>query len=219
MQETFFAESHRKFSDLQLEESKTPQVPSPYDISPSSQQLMARSTAPSFEGTPPASKSLSSQSSGVAFTANPEQQRVRFDSKPSQSKLLGTPVQLLTNQYRLKLSQELSVWQYDVTVLPDHMSDAFIMQGIFKAIKRKVDMILGLYVTSGRAVFTTTELNENVLITTDFRGIKYDIIINAENKKFFSGKQLTQAKMEDHNIIHNLLNIIVKQAFRETNLR
>lgn len=99
------------------------------------------------------------------------------------------------------------------------MSDAFIMQGIFKAIKRKVDMILGLYVTSGRAVFTTTELNENVLITTDFRGIKYDIIINAENKKFFSGKQLTQAKMEDHNIIHNLLNIIVKQAFRETNLR
>lgn len=135
------------------------------------------------------------------------------------SPTLGKPCQLVTNQYRLKLSQDLSVWQYEVTVLPDHMSDTFIMQGIFKSIKRKVDVILGLYVTSGRTVFTTTDLEENVVIETEFRGIQYTVAINADSKKFFSGKQLTQAKMEDHNVIHNLLNIIVKQAFRETNLR
>jgi hypothetical protein len=44
-------------------------------------------------------------------------------------------------------------------------------------------------------------------------------LIDVESKKYFSGKQLSQAKMEDHNIMHTLLNIIVKQAFRETKLR
>jgi uncharacterized protein YuzE len=99
------------------------------------------------------------------------------------------------------------------------MSDTYIMQGIFRAIKRKVDAILGLYVTSGRSVFTTTDLEDSVIIETDFRGMKYTVSINSESKRFISGKQIENNKMEDHNIIHTLLNIIVKQAFRETNLR
>ena len=99
------------------------------------------------------------------------------------------------------------------------MSDTYIMQGIFKTIKRKVDTILGLYVTSGRSVFTTTDLDEDLTIKADFKGIQYVVIINAGSKQFFSGKHLETTKMEDHNVMHTLLNIIVKQAFRETNLR
>lgn len=99
------------------------------------------------------------------------------------------------------------------------MSDTYIMQGIFRTIKRKVDAILGLYVTSGRAVFTTTDLDESLVIACEFRGIKYEVCINVDSKRFFSGKQLENAKMEDHNVMHTLLNIIVKQAFRETKLR
>lgn len=43
--------------------------------------------------------------------------------------------------------------------------------------------------------------------------------INAATKKFFSGKDLEKAKMEDHNVLHNMINVIIKQAFRETDLR
>jgi len=132
---------------------------------------------------------------------------------------MGQPIQLLTNQYRLKLGQELSVFQYDVQVLPDHMSDAYILQGIFRQIKRQVDTVLGLYVTSGRSVFTTTDIEESIVFKTEFKGIKYEVVISVESKRFFSGKQLSSAKMEDHNVMHTLLNIIVKQAFRETKLR
>lgn len=126
---------------------------------------------------------------------------------------------MITNQYRLKLGQELSVYQYDVVVQPDHMSDTYIMQGIFRAIKRKIDTILGLYATSGRCVYTTTDLDEDVIISAEFRGISYEVIINVASKTYISGKQLEGAKMEDHSVMHTLLNIIVKQAFRETNLR
>jgi len=69
---------------------------------------------------------------------------------------------LLTNQYRLRLGQELAVFQYDVSIQPDAMSDTFIMQGIFRTIKRKIDALLGLYVNSGRLVFTTTKLDESL---------------------------------------------------------
>ena len=99
------------------------------------------------------------------------------------------------------------------------MHEAFITHGIFRTIKRRVEALLGLYVISGKSVFTTTDLSESLLIQTEFQSVKYDVTICADTKKFFSGKQLSQAKMEDHNIIHNLINIIVKQAFRETNLR
>ena len=125
----------------------------------------------------------------------------------------------MTNQYRLRLGLELSVYQYDVSIQPDHMSDTFIMQGIFRTIKRKVDQLLSLYVTSGRSVFTTTKLDESLQIPCEFRGIQYEVLINQESERYFSGKQLAQAKMEDHSIMHTLLNVIVKQAFRETQLR
>jgi Leu/Phe-tRNA-protein transferase len=100
----------------------------------------------------------------------------------------GQACRLLTNQYRLKLGQELSVYQYDVSVQPDHMSDTYIMQGIFRCIKKQVDKLLGLYVTSGRAVFTTTKLDESIQIPCEFRGIAYEVLINQESEKYISGR-------------------------------
>jgi hypothetical protein len=149
------------------------------------------------------------------------QQKPRFDNKPRASQVVGKggQVKLFTNQYRLNLGTELSVFQYDVSVTPDVMQDAYIIHGIFRAIKRRVESILGLYVISGRSVFTTTDLTESLLIKTEFQSTKYDVLINAESKKFFSGKNIATSKMEDHSVIHNLINIIIKQAFRDTDLR
>jgi hypothetical protein len=57
--------------------------------------------------------------------------------------------------------------------MPDHMSDSYIMMGIFKQLKKQLDAILGLYVQSGRSVFTTTDLTESVTFNPMFRGIEY----------------------------------------------
>ena len=99
------------------------------------------------------------------------------------------------------------------------MQDAYVVHGVFRNIRRRVESLLGLYVISGKSVFTTTDLTESLLLEAEFQSNKYEVVISADTKKFFSGKSLAQAKMEDHNIIHNLVNIIIKQAFRETNLR
>ena len=99
------------------------------------------------------------------------------------------------------------------------MHENFIMNGIFRNCKKRLEALMGLYAPSGKTLFTTTDLTESLLIEAEFQSIKYMVTIHAENKKFFSGAQLHKAKMEDHNIIHNLLNIIIKEAFRQTNLR
>lgn len=90
------------------------------------------------------------------------------------------------------------------------MVDAYLLHGIFRSIKRRVESILGLYVISGKSVFTTTDLQESLLIKAEYKSNKYDVLINADNKKFFSGKSLNTSKMEDHDVIHNLVNIIIK---------
>lgn len=95
-----------------MEEAKF-KAPGLIPHSPSeSSTMMARSTAPSFDETP-----SSARSGFESFKQMPNQSSTqrRFDSKPSQSQAVvaqaaGTPCQLLTNQYRLKLSQELQVY-------------------------------------------------------------------------------------------------------------
>ncbi len=119
----------------------------------------------------------------------------------------------------MKFGTELSVYQYEISINDDIMHESFILHGIFRQIKRRVESILGLYVISGKSVFTTTDLQESLLIKAEFQSKKYEVLINADSKKYFSGKSIHTSKMEDHDIIHNLVNIIIKQAFRDTDLR
>ncbi len=58
------------------------------------------------------------------------------DARAQTSAIAGRPIALMTNQFKLRLSQDLSVYQYDVSVSPDHMSDSYIMQGLFKLLKK-----------------------------------------------------------------------------------
>ena len=51
-------------------------------------------------------------------------------------------------------------------------------------------------------------MTESVAFTPIFRGIEYRVLIDIESKHFFSGKNV--GKMEDHSVMHTLLNIIVK---------
>lgn len=99
------------------------------------------------------------------------------------------------------------------------MPDTHILNLVYKSVGRKLEGILGLYVTAGKTVFTPTELTEDIIMETTVRSIDYLIKINSNTKVYFSGKKLMSAKMEDHNVIHNLINNILKQAFRETDLR
>jgi hypothetical protein len=122
----------------------------------------------------------------------------------------GSKVTLLTNQYRLNLGSELSFFQYDIQISPDQMLDSFIIQNIFRSIRKKIESIFGLHVISGRSLYSMHDLDETIVFETTFHNIQYNVSLSAESKRHFSGKTLQSSKMEDHNVIFNLINIVIK---------
>ena len=155
----------------------------------------------------------------------PEEEKVsnKISRRPFPSaqvpKRQGKQVSLVTNQYWLTLKQDLSVYQYEIIISPDVMHEDYITQNIIRIINSNLIQLLGQYVLAGKTVFTTTDLDESLLIEAKFNQMDYLVKINHESKKYFSGKQLQSAKMEEHNVIQTLLNNIIKQGFRETKLR
>ena len=56
-------------------------------------------------------------------------------------------------------------------------------------------------------------------MNVEYKAAEYEIVIDACSKHYFSGKKLSSLKMEDHSVAHTLINIIIKEAFRQTHLR
>lgn len=119
----------------------------------------------------------------------------------------------------MKFRAELDVYLYDVIITPENICDAYITHGIFRSIRKRLSMIMDIHVISGKNLFTTTNLEESILIKAEYNNQEYDVLIDSESKHFVSCAQMESLRMEDHSLVHNLINIIIKQAFRETNLR
>ena len=100
----------------------------------------------------------------------------------------GKQVSLVTNQYWLTLKQDLSVYQYEIIISPDVMHEDYITQNIIRIINSNLIQLLGQYVLAGKTVFTTTDLDESLLIEAKFNQMDYLVKINHESKKYFSGK-------------------------------
>lgn len=75
-------------------------------------------------------------------------------------------------------------------------------------------MGLGLFVESGRTIFSPVELEDDLIIETKHEDNEYVIRIVAATKVFFTDKYLKSTKMEEHAVMHTVLNNILKQAFR-----
>lgn len=80
-------------------------------------------------------------------------------------------------------------------------------------------MIMGIYVISGKNIFTPTILEDSILIKAEYKNQEYDVTIDASTKHFLKAESTEGVRMEEHCLVQNFINIIIKQAFRDTNLR
>lgn len=126
---------------------------------------------------------------------------------------------LTTNQYMMNLSGDLHVFIYDLCITPEIINDAFLIHQVARRGHKKLEMLLGIYQISGKNIFTTSDIQESLVVKAEYKNQEYTITVDASTKAYFNGKKLSKLKMEDHNVAHTLLNIIVKEAFRQTKLR
>lgn len=119
--------------------------------------------------------STSSQSA-ASFHNSPKQQNnfskavVPANKKMSPMPSGGNQVQIFSNQYRLKLSENTAVYQYVIDIKPDEMWEAERVHAIIKTKRSALEKALGPFVVSGSSIYILNEIDDSVEFTTSYRG-------------------------------------------------
>lgn len=81
-----------------------------------------------------------------------------------------------------------------------------------------METALGPFVCSGQSIYTLNEIEDNMKFVTNYQ--KQDQIIHVD-KGSMAKVSMAQKDMplESQSVMYQLLNIIIKQAFRETSLK
>jgi len=97
------------------------------------------------------------------------------------------------------------------------MWEAHRVHEIIKTKKTALEKALGFYVVSGKMIYTLNELDESLIFKTTFKGDQATITVDKD-----TGSQISLTSQFDNKaneVSQNLINVILKQAFRETNLK
>jgi len=66
---------------------------------------------------------------------------------------------VVSNQYRLKLGPEVRVYQYVLEIEPMELWDTHRVAGIMRSKNRELELSLGPYVFSGKTIYTLREID------------------------------------------------------------
>ena len=109
------------------------------------------------------------------------------------------------------------VYQYVLDIKPDEFWEASKVHSIIKTKKVALEKALGQFVVSGKAIYTLAEIDEDLEWSTTFRGQKCVIKIAKDNVTTVN--MSGEFSNKDNSVAQNLINIIVKQGFRDTSLK
>ena len=101
----------------------------------------------------------------------------------------------------MKLGTELNVYYYDISITPEVITDCYIIHGIFRSIKKQLDLMMGIHVISGKNIFCVAPLDESILIKAEYKSQEYDVVIDCSTKHFLNGASIDGIRMEDHCLV------------------
>ena len=136
---------------------------------------------------------------------------------PSPKSMSSSVVQIHSNQFKLKISQNTAVYQYTIDIKPDELWEADRVHAIIKTKRSSLEKALGPFVVSGKIIYVLAEIDDSIEFTTTYRGQRCSIKIDKDY-----GQQVMLSDdfiNKENSVSQNLLNVIIKQAFRETKLK
>ena len=89
---------------------------------------------------------------------------------------------------------------------------------IVKSKRREMECALGPNVVSGKAIWTLTEIDKSMNWRTIFKGQPYNIMIDKNSMVKVNMSESSNIP-ESQNVMGQILNIIINNAFRDTNLK
>ena len=90
---------------------------------------------------------------------------------------------MTSNLYKLKLAENLMVYQYSLEVTPDEFWEADKVLKIIQMKWKQIESSIGPFVPAGRNILTLNEIPESIDWKINFRGDDVHVKIPAETGK------------------------------------
>lgn len=106
---------------------------------------------------------------------------------------------------------------YQIELLGMAIQDAALIHRVIRLKKKELDAILSAYVCSGANVFLLTQITEDFMLNATLNEVEYILLIKAgtETQVLLSD----DFKQANSAMARTLVNVILNQAFRDTEFR
>lgn len=152
----------------------------------------------------------------VAISQNPEE---------AQSQKL----QVYTNQFKLRIGDKCPVlFQYplriqeEIEMSGNDNAHTYTIDEITKAVdycKTKIELLVGKFIHSGQNIWTTQQLTEDrFMIESKLNRRKITLLIEREGEFVVDPGQINKTDRRNCQAMSQVLNVVVKEAMRETGL-
>ncbi len=89
----------------------------------------------------------------------------------------------MSNLYKLKLADNLMVFQYQLDIEPDEFWEADKVMRILRLKWKQIESTIGPFVPAGRNILTLTEIDESIDWRINFRGDNVTVKIDKSTGK------------------------------------
>ena len=122
-----------------------------------------------------------------------------------------------SNLYKLSLAENLMVYQYSLEISPEEFWEADKVLRVLRLKWKQIESTIGPFVPAGKNILTLNEINESIDWNINFRGDNCNVKIPVETgKTIFLSDDFAN---KDNDVKQMVFNLIINQAFRETNLK
>lgn len=106
---------------------------------------------------------------------------------------------------------------YRIEIEPMPIFDANLYHQVLRFKRSFLERTFGVYVCSGQNIYLLNELEESISFPVAYKGQQLTVNIDADTMRtvMLSGED-SRFENADNDIRHTLINIIIKQAFRDT---
>lgn len=137
---------------------------------------------------------------------------------PNPEEAKSQKVVFVTNQFSLKMGKNApQIYQYAIGLIEDAECNAppptpFELGKIMDRETKKIETLVGKFLYSGYNIWTTQRIEQTYLLDVKNMGRKCKLSIDHES-------ELTVNTDQDNQAMSQIMNVIVKQAMAETQLR
>ncbi len=123
-------------------------------------------------------------------------------------------VKVVSNLFIMKFLNKLDVFVYPVDISPEPAENDLRVK-VMRSIASQVNQVFYPFALAGKCIVSKAEIFEDQCFKAPLNDTDYEVTIRGSCSSFFSQKVNEESKNEQHLMIDNVLNYIIKHANRE----